>query len=438
MDIFPFNVNSSSCRNLSSASDSKSSNDLESKRNSDAKTSDKLRVILNNLGMSMSQWTIQENDKKMNFVIEESNPPSTGSTRGRARRRMSVRKGDTKSIDDRDANPYQYNHSSIQPPRQNSEEFDDFNNYAGSHSTRRRGNQMINTEDIISARLRVRAVHAASNINITKVLTAVFGPTSKTPSMSHVFGKTSIIVQLPPVVMETEKHEHEEIISPGKEKDKFFHSPESQPRFVALFKFGSIVFFNISAKDALDILESVKKHSVDPVPRGFERKEHFEIAVAPKMQDTAHVNADFVTVKELDINNVAVVSTIMGQTVAFDSYNDTVDELLGTFESINATVKRTGNFTAMERETLFKVVAQNNSLIIEMIARLGIKDRSDTAWNLSQYERLHDGMKVRLEIIEFRRRDFDHLVSNAPHNENTTQTILFIESLLFVYHPERI
>ena len=128
----------------------------------------------------------------------------------------------------------------------------------------------------------------------------------------------------------------------------------------------------------------------------------------------------------------------MGQTVAFDSYNDTVDELLGTFESINATVKRTGNFTAMERETLFKVVAQNNSLIIEMIARLGIKDRSDTAWNLSQYERLHDGMKVRLEIIEFWRRDFDHLVSNAPHNENTTQTILFIESLLFVYHPERI
>jgi len=112
------------------------------------------------------------------------------------------------------------------------------------------------------------------------------------------------------------------------------------------------------------------------------------------MQDIAHVNADFATVKELNINNVAIVSTIMGQTVAFDSCNDTVDELLAKFESINATVKRTGNCTAMERETLFKVVAQNNSLFIEMIARLGIKDRSDTAWNLSQYENLHEGMKV--------------------------------------------
>ena len=403
MVIFPFNNNSSSCRNLSSTKNSNCSNDLESKRNSDAKTSDKLRVILNNLGMSMSQWTIQESDKKMNFDIESN---ENGSISGRKRMWRSALQGDTNSIDDadrdRDANPYYpYNHnsssssSSIQPPRRMSEESDIFNNYAGAHSARRNRNQMINTEDIISARLRVRAVHAASNINITKVLTAVFGPASKTPSLSHVFGKTSIIVQLPPVGTQAEKHQHGETISPGKEADKFFHSPESQPRFVAIFRFGSIVFFNISAKDAGDILESVKKHSVDPVPRGFERKEHFEIAVAPRMQDTAHVNADFVTVKELDINNVAVVSTIMGQTVAFDSYNDTVDELLATFESINATVKRTGKIKAMERETLFKVVAQNNSLIIEMIARLGIKDRSDTAWNLSQYERLHEGMKVR-------------------------------------------
>ena len=98
----------------------------------------------------------------------------------------------------------------------------------------------------------------------------------------------------------------------------------------------------------------------------------------------------FVTVKDLNMDSVAVISTIMAQTVVLDSYNDTVDELLATFASINSTVKRTGNFTDMEREALFKVVAQNNSLFIDMIAKLGIKDRSDTAWNLSQYERVHE------------------------------------------------
>ena len=43
-------------------------------------------------------------------------------------------------------------------------------------------------------------------------------------------------------------------------------------------------------------------------------------------------------------------------------------------------------------------VAQNNSIFIDMVSKLGIKDRSDTAWNLSQYEDIHEGMKEEFEI----------------------------------------
>jgi hypothetical protein len=76
----------------------------------------------------------------------------------------------------------------------------------------------------------------------------------------------------------------------------------------------------------------------------------------------------------------------MGQTVALDWHNDTVDELLASFSNINTSVERTGNFSSMERHMLFQVVARNNSLFIDMVSKLGIKDRSDTAWHLSQYE----------------------------------------------------
>ena len=76
----------------------------------------------------------------------------------------------------------------------------------------------------------------------------------------------------------------------------------------------------------------------------------------------------------------------MAQTVAMDSYNVTVDELLATFAKINATVKKEGKFTDMERETLLRVVAMNNAIFIDMVSKLGVMDRSDTAWNFSQYE----------------------------------------------------
>jgi uncharacterized Rmd1/YagE family protein len=77
-----------------------------------------------------------------------------------------------------------------------------------------------------------------------------------------------------------------------------------------------------------------------------------------------------------------------------------VDELLANFSNINSSVERFGNFTSMERNSLFQVVARNNSLFIDMVGKLGIKDRSDTAWHLSQYEALHDGMRKEFDLDE--------------------------------------
>jgi uncharacterized Rmd1/YagE family protein len=111
----------------------------------------------------------------------------------------------------------------------------------------------------------------------------------------------------------------------------------------------------------------------------------------PGLQDIPHVaNGDFCVVQTLDMNATAVVSNVMAQTVALDSYSDTVDQLLANFATINSTVTETGTFSQMERSNLFRVVSQNNSIFIDMISKLGIKERSDTAWNMSQYEKVHE------------------------------------------------
>ena len=95
----------------------------------------------------------------------------------------------------------------------------------------------------------------------------------------------------------------------------------------------------------------------------------------------------------------------MAQTVALDSYNDTVDELLANFGKINSTVTKTGSFSAADKTFLFKTVAQNNSIFIDMISRVRLKDRSETAWNLVKYEKIHYDMKEEFEIDA----RFDHI-----------------------------
>lgn len=102
------------------------------------------------------------------------------------------------------------------------------------------------------------------------------------------------------------------------------------------------------------------------------------------------VNGDFCIVQKLDMNSTAVISNIMAQSVALDSYSDIVDELLARFTAVNSSVTKTGNFTNMEKESLFRIVSQNNSVFIDLASKIGVKDRSDTAWKFSQYDHVHE------------------------------------------------
>ena len=100
------------------------------------------------------------------------------------------------------------------------------------------------------------------------------------------------------------------------------------------------------------------------------------------------VTGTYCVVPEFNMNAVSVIGNIMAQTVALDTYSDTVDALLAEFASINSAVNDLGNFEDSKKSHLFKVVAHNNSIFIDMISKLGIKDRSDDAWNLRLHLRM--------------------------------------------------
>jgi len=178
------------------------------------------------------------------------------------------------------------------------------------------------------------------------------------------------------------------------------------------------------------------------IAAGFERRENFGVVVQPMMtqlelEDEEVVTGDYCVVESLDMNSVSVIANIMAQTVALDSYNDIAEELLGIFSNINTRVRHEGKFTEMDKNSLFRVVAQNNAILIDMISNLGIKDRTDTAWNLTQYDLLHEGMKVEFETenrfdnIEFK---LDMIQQNAKffleilHNQktNTLEWIIIV------------
>jgi uncharacterized Rmd1/YagE family protein len=241
----------------------------------------------------------------------------------------------------------------------------------------------------------VAAIHIAQTIDLFPVLSAVFSARNAT-RQHKMFGKNSFVVELP-------------TLRPG------YWQP---PRYVAVFRYGMIVALNVAPKELAEIIREIKKHHTTEPEQGlsgFERKETYGVLVEQQNNESSldessgfrsnHeeteekvVTGDYCIVPELDMNGVAVICNIMAQTVALDSYNDTVDGLLANFAKINKAVTKTGSFTSTDKDFLFRTVAQNNSIFIDMISRVRIKDRSDTAWNLSKYEKIHYGMKEEFEI----------------------------------------
>jgi len=270
----------------------------------------------------------------------------------------------------------------------------------------------------------VSAIHIAQKIDLQPVLSSIFA--KDYIRKQHLSNKNSFVVELPP----------------NKPHDPTIPGPPPPPRYVAVFRFGSIVGFNIDPREMSVLVSDIKKFATEPVANGLERQEKFGVLLKGNNEDeqqqnqpdqlyyhhhhhpteertdetaaanntvtatpTKTVTGDFCIVPELDLNGVAVISHIMAQTVALDSYNGMVDDMLSEFAKINETVTKTGSLTRDHKDFLFKSVAQNNSIFIDMISKIRIKDRSDTVWNLTKYENIHYGMKEEFEIDD----RFDHI-----------------------------
>lgn len=224
----------------------------------------------------------------------------------------------------------------------------------------------------------VQAVQVAQSIDIVKVISKVFA----TKNARKMMERLSVVVQLP----RDDTHDSD--------------------RFIAVFRFGSVVFFNVAPREIGDFVQKIKSCSSQPVLTGNEIKENFCVHVQPEIIEEQKVTTgEYCIVQELNMKSVDVISNVMAQSIALDFYNDTVDELLANFEVINQKVTGTGNLTTVDRDKMFRAVARNNGIFIEMVSKVGIKDRVDTAWNLSQYEDIHDGMKEEFDIVE----RFEHI-----------------------------
>lgn len=250
--------------------------------------------------------------------------------------------------------------------------------------------------------LPVRAYYVGSTIDVR-------GLAKQLPAYPKEFNREGVIIRMSPKMKE----------SPNLDGDAPI-PPEMLSRYLVVFKFGSVVFYNMGHREREECLKLAR--SFTSTPLAVPMTDDYRVVVRPTLEDWASLESDHIVLKRMDINNISVISSVLAQTVALEHYEQKVDGMVEIFSKLNKSTELTGDLN-ISKKRLFSLVAENNNTLTELITKLGLLGRSDTAWQYAQYNIVWEGLRQDFEL-EDRFQDLDYKL-----NLIQTQVKFYLEIL---------
>ncbi|KAL5991038.1 hypothetical protein ACLOJK_011944 [Asimina triloba] len=156
--------------------------------------------------------------------------------------------------------------------------------------------------------------------------------------------------------------------------------------FMVVFQYGSIVLFNVSDHEVDGYLKIVEKHASGLLSEmrkdgklslqvGLDfRYLDYAVLEKPSLETWMQGGPDYIVLKNLNIDGIRTIGSVLGQSIALDYYIRQVDGMVAEFTDINRGMEKTGTFT-MKRKKLFQLVGKANSNLADVILKLGLFER---------------------------------------------------------------
>lgn len=240
-----------------------------------------------------------------------------------------------------------------------------------------------------------------------------------------------------------------------KEVDRLFSQPvvsrsstklvyqEGQTGYIFIYRFGSIVFFNVNPARQTEIIEKIK--AIIGVKDYIITTEELQLDIEKNRKNEVlfeKVMLDGVTLERLE-----VLALILAQSTALEYIELKVDELLKTGSKITLNLKSKGRMRMSEKEVNkffgFCMLAKQ-----DLVSHMYLLDKPDEAWNDEILDTLYRDAVEMFELKE-RYRTIDHKLRMMQDNleiiadllknrratllELTIILLILIEVILFVY-----
>lgn len=176
-------------------------------------------------------------------------------------------------------------------------------------------------------------------------------------------------------------------------KDIFIYEP-GKNRFAVIFKYGVVAFWNFteySINNFIDKIEPFVDRKTDQIC--FE-----EIKVFPNKGEDA-ILAKGIALKDLDPRRLAIVSEIIGRSVALDSIEMGLEKMLGEFGEITADLAAKGRIF-FSTKSLLKKVGFAMDIQHRIVSKMTVLDKPDITWEYGDISEFYSDLADEYEIQE--------------------------------------
>jgi len=169
----------------------------------------------------------------------------------------------------------------------------------------------------------------------------------------------------------------------------------SSDRYLVVFAYGSVVFFNFSADEARQQLERLRTYAVRANRREF--TDTFTLYVGLRRSVTS---TEEITVKSFCLDTVKLVATVLSRSVSLEYYEDLIDKNLGQLEESVDQLSREGRLV-MRRRELVKTVGLALAIHHELAYNLQLLDDPDLLWERGpEMQQLYEHLSIQFSISQ--------------------------------------
>lgn len=167
----------------------------------------------------------------------------------------------------------------------------------------------------------------------------------------------------------------------------------SDKRYIVVFEYGSVVFFNFTTAEMRDWLTRLQPYAARMNRREF--TDNFMLHVGAQEGETSK---EELGVTEFNLDIVKLVAIVLSRSVSLEYYEDKLDRSLERLEDAVEQLSRTGKLVG-DRQNLSRQVGVALNIQHELAYNLELLDDPDVVWESGRViEKLYEQLTLTFDI----------------------------------------